>query len=130
MPRQKPQSRNKKSGQHTLKQRMPRRFKDHRASEARRYRKIYNAISERFPPRDAWGRKLTATLSDLMFDYEQMRLAGKVSRARRQSAARKTAGLILGMSRVLERSAGPQEPGDDLQRLLTSLSQEREDADE
>ena len=110
-------------GKRRLKAAMPRRFKDHRTTDAKRWSAVYAAIAERYPPADALGRKLTAVAADLLCQYEDLQAAGKAARKRNASAARKTTGLLFGMLRVLASSNG-SEPEEDLAQTLARLARE------
>ena len=87
---------------------IPRRFKDHRCADARRYTAAWRAIAGRFPgAHDDLGRRLIAVAADTLLEYE--RLAQLAQRPRVASARRKYAGLLLGVLRTLA-GAEPPEP--------------------
>jgi hypothetical protein len=86
----------------------PRRFKDHRRTEAKRWEQDYGTVAERFPPRDRLGREVVALAADMLADYRAMRLAKRGT----ASARRKTAGLLLGALRVAADGANGHEPLD------------------
>ena len=90
----------------------PRRFKDHRRKVARRWSEDYDAIAERYPPRDRLGRELIAITADQLTDYKALRRSKRAT----PSALRKTAGLVLGALRAVADGGGNghQEPKLDL----------------
>ena len=104
-------------GQHRLKAGKPRRFPDHRRLEAKAYNRAYDAIAERYPPRDRLACRLAGLAADLLVEYERLASTRKRT-ARMASAKRKTAGLILGGLRaVADGHNGHAAP--DLARLLS-----------
>lgn len=89
-----------------LKGRKPRRFKDHRRREAKRWAEDYEAIAEQCQPGARLERELVALAADMLGDYKAMRQARRGTR----SAQRKTLGLFLGALRAARDRASGQEP--------------------
>ncbi len=104
--------------------RKPRRFKDHRRQEARRWAESYGAIAERYPPKDALARKLTAIAADFHRDYVDLRSVGKAAQKKQASPIRKTAGLFLATLRVLGGGSGNGHGEKDLARLIQETQRE------
>ena len=102
-----------------LKDGMPRRHQDARSRHARRYRALYQAITEAHPPKHRWGRWLASMLADLAYDYENLRL-NKRRGARLQR--RKTMGLIFGALREVKAASG-HAAADDLALELAKLAE-------
>jgi len=74
----------------------PRRFSDHRRTEARPYNVAYGAVVERHKPVDRLGHELAGIAADLLVDYQALRR----SKRGKPSARRKTIGLLLGALRA------------------------------
>ncbi len=86
-----------------LKGQKPRRFRDHRRAEAKRWAEDYDTIAERHPPKDKLGREIVALAADMLGDYKALRLSKRGT----ASARRKTAGLFLGALRATVDGASP-----------------------
>ena len=106
--------------------RKPRRYKDHRTREARRWAESYSAIAERYPPKDALARKLIALCADIDQDYARLRSAGKAAQKKQASPIRKTAGLFLATLRILGGGGNGQREPEDIAAALARLRREDE----
>lgn len=65
----------------------PRRYRDHRRKEAKRWGEDYAAVAERYPPRDRLARELIALAADMLGDYEALRLSRRATASARRKAA-------------------------------------------
>ncbi len=100
----------------------PRRFKDHRRLEARPYNAAYQAITERYPPKDRLACRIAGVAADFFVEYERL-AQSKRQTARTRSARRKTAGLLLGALRSAAGGAnGHGEP--DVAAALAAMREE------
>lgn len=98
----------------------PRRFKDHRRTEAKRWAEDYGTIAEKCKPKLRLERELVAAAADMLGDYKAMRQSKRGTK----SAQRKTLGLFLGALRAA-RNGHAEPEGFDLARQLQAAMRER-----
>jgi hypothetical protein len=95
----------------------PRRFGDHRRTEARPFNAAYAMITGRYEPADRLGCELAGIAADLLCDYQALRRSKRGKAGQR----RKTIGLFLGALRVVGAGHNGHKPSVD--ELLDRVDQ-------
>lgn len=103
----------KRTGRHALKARMPRCLPDHRSSSAKRLRRAFDELAERFPLTDGVTRRLALLAAQAAVEHEdasalleighrQKRVMNRLRRRQRQAAG----AWLSGIRHLEEMTAG------------------------